>query len=117
MALTQLTTWKFFANGRMYTVWLFPAHPHPSDAFVPEEDKVSLLLKFSISSEEASQMNSTKALKKAFRIPAKFNKALCNVEYGVVTIGRRHYFNVIYHVKDEVYAELIYDELKKQFFK
>ena len=61
--LDVLTTSKTL-DGVERLVQLYPTTPSPADAFIPSEDALNLLLRFSITKQEREKARPIRALKK-----------------------------------------------------
>lgn len=98
-------------------VQLFAEEPHPADAFIPKNDALNLLLRFSITKEERRSPRPIRALKKKLNPKIGFSNKMCNVDYRLTVADGMHWFVVKYHVSDYPYGETLYEEISNKFFK
>lgn len=104
-------------GGAERIVQLFPQEPNPSDVFIPEEDKLALVLRFSISKEERRQPYPIRTLKRVLEPKITFSRKRCSVERRLRIEDGLHWYVIVYHVYDYNYGVGIYNELVCKLFK
>lgn len=109
-------TKRLFCGGRHRIIMLFTAAPSPACEFIPKEDALTLLLRFTITRDEAAQEDAVRILRKILDPRLKINPNKCSVEYGLSSIKQRHYFQITYHAKDMSFGERLYEELCDKIF-
>ena len=102
-------------DGVERLVQLYPATPNPADAFIPKEDALNLLLRFSITKMDRRKSRPIRALKKSLE-PKIDGLTNCKVDYRISVSEGRNWFVIEYHVYDYEYGVALYNELKDRLF-
>ena len=107
---------RMFFYGAQRRINLYINEPEPADSFIPKRDKLAILFQFSITKEEMERGNSLSQLKKDLNPRVKLDRQKCAVEYRVTSFGKKHYFEVLYHVYDYSYGMDLYNKLAIKYF-
>lgn len=102
--------------GIVRTVHLYPNIPTPECMFIPKEDKLNLLLTWTIRPCEISKTGSLVSLKRKFTSNIPLNKNFCSSEYRVIKNGNKNLFRMEIHCYDERYGIALYTFLKNNIF-
>lgn len=103
-------------DGRDMLIQLIPNIPFPADSFIPEKDKVLLLLRFQLSKREykTSMASLTNAFAPSFPYP--LNPDLVSVNYRKQKYDNSQWFIAEYHCFADSYGITIYRTLKYKLF-
>lgn len=106
---------RIFAKDKKRTFRLYVNEPNPACDFIPPEDNLNLLFTVPITKEESKSSES--ALRRDFApFILNVDNSKCNREFKVCQIGRKYYFQTIYHVYNYEYGFELYRELRKNYF-
>ena len=104
---------RMFFYGSKRRISLYCCEPDPADSFIPEKDKLAILFQFSITKNETDSLSQ---LKKDLNPRVKLDHQKCMVEYRITSFGKKHYFEVLYHVYDYSYGMDLYNKLAIKYF-
>lgn len=108
---------KIEIGGNERIVQLIPQEPHPSDEFIPKQDKLAVMLRFSISKEERRQPYPIRTLKKILDPKIVFSRKMCSVVRRLRIADGRHWYTIVYHMYDYDYGAGIYYQLLSKLFR